>query len=248
MSARPQVMKMAVKLVNILIARFLCVGLRMMISGLIDIATKINPASAAAPPPTMTKKLFHCSAMRCSPQLQPWARSRARRSVWRRRLERIDQLDAAVEEITDVAGGDGEAVQASKRGDLAVRHAERPAELLAPPHHLPIVRSRVLVKGQDAAGKCGRDDPVEALLDRLPTLSPGHDAEAVANLAHGDGGEEERRRGLGVEPSHNGWRGRSSHHLRYDVGVDDDHGADVCGYSSSGGSCGWRAVRLRSRP
>jgi hypothetical protein len=26
-----------------------------------DIATKIKPASAAAPPPTITKKLFHCA-------------------------------------------------------------------------------------------------------------------------------------------------------------------------------------------
>jgi hypothetical protein len=32
-----------------------------MISGLIDIATKIKPASAAAPPPTMEKKELHCS-------------------------------------------------------------------------------------------------------------------------------------------------------------------------------------------
>ena len=38
----------------------------MMASGLIDIATKIKPASAAAPPPTMTKKLLHGSNMKCA--------------------------------------------------------------------------------------------------------------------------------------------------------------------------------------
>ncbi len=52
-------MKIALKPDSMLMARFLCVVLRTMLSGLIDIATKINPASAAVPPPTMTKKLSH---------------------------------------------------------------------------------------------------------------------------------------------------------------------------------------------
>lgn len=41
-------MKTAVKPVSMLTARFLWVVFLMMISGLIDIATKIKPASAAA--------------------------------------------------------------------------------------------------------------------------------------------------------------------------------------------------------
>jgi hypothetical protein len=41
-------MKTAVKPVSILIARFLCVEFRITLLGLIDIATKISPASAAA--------------------------------------------------------------------------------------------------------------------------------------------------------------------------------------------------------
>src|SRR6478736_5973377 len=60
---KPQAMKTAVNPESILIARFLCVAFWKMILGLIDIATKINPASAAAPPPTMTKKLLHRSSI-----------------------------------------------------------------------------------------------------------------------------------------------------------------------------------------
>ena len=40
-----------------------------MTSGLIDIATKIKPASAAAPLPTMTKKLSHRSNIKSKPPL-----------------------------------------------------------------------------------------------------------------------------------------------------------------------------------
>ena len=60
---RLHAMNTALKPVSMLMARFLCVALRRMPSGLIDIATKISPASAAAPPPTMTKKLVHCSSI-----------------------------------------------------------------------------------------------------------------------------------------------------------------------------------------
>jgi hypothetical protein len=48
-------MKTAVNPVSMLTALFLCVVFRMMAPGLIDIATKIKPTSAAAAPPTMTK-------------------------------------------------------------------------------------------------------------------------------------------------------------------------------------------------
>jgi len=51
-AARPHAIKTAVKPDSMLMARFLCVVFRITISGLIDIATKINPASAAAPLPS----------------------------------------------------------------------------------------------------------------------------------------------------------------------------------------------------
>src|SRR5579859_5583314 len=54
-------MKTAVKPESMLIARFLWVALRRMISMLIDIATKISPTRAAEPLPTIRKKLIHWS-------------------------------------------------------------------------------------------------------------------------------------------------------------------------------------------
>jgi hypothetical protein len=65
MSAKLHAMKTAVKLNSMLVARFLCVVFRRMISRLIDLATNIKPVSAAAPLPTMTKKSFHCSSKGC---------------------------------------------------------------------------------------------------------------------------------------------------------------------------------------
>jgi len=54
-------MKTAVKPVKVAMARFLWVASRLMIGRLIDMAINTKPARAAAPPPTMMKKLFHWS-------------------------------------------------------------------------------------------------------------------------------------------------------------------------------------------
>src|SRR5579863_6958808 len=61
MRANAQIMKAAVKPVIVAMARFLWVASRVMIGRLIDMAINTKPARAAAPPPTMMKKLFHWS-------------------------------------------------------------------------------------------------------------------------------------------------------------------------------------------
>src|SRR5580658_5670831 len=61
MRANAQTMKTAVKPVNVAMARFLWVASRVMMERLIDMAINTRPARAAAPPPTITKKLFHWS-------------------------------------------------------------------------------------------------------------------------------------------------------------------------------------------
>lgn len=61
------------------------------------------------------------------------------------RIERIEQVDATLFEISGISGSDRQPVASGDRRDLTVRYAHWATQFLAQPHHLPIEPGRRFV-------------------------------------------------------------------------------------------------------
>ena len=61
------------------------------------------------------------------------------------RIERIEQVDATLFEISGILGSDRQPVASGDRRDLAVRYAQRATQFLAQPHYLALEAGRRFV-------------------------------------------------------------------------------------------------------